>query len=584
MVDAGASLTPLVQAKLRIGPPNDRFEEEADRMANAVMRMPSPANDSPSALEASSPPGLQRKCAACSNGAGPCPECREEQENVRRQPVEGTVPQDKLSINMPGDRFELEADHVADQVLRMPNADPRVANFARGGSEELHRPASLVRLRLGPDSGHRFGPEVQRRMSEGEEGEDEKIVQTKARADRRDVSDHVASGVRSVLQSGGRPMAISEAAFFESRFGRSFDDVRIHTGARADAWTRSINARAFTVGSDIAFANGEYGQGSPQSRRLLAHELTHTIQQTGGAEVIQRGSAGILGGTCCNSAPRVEWALVGDGVWKKLERGECTGTTEDCDGMTCGGGFYHVDNLQTGTCSTPRNDDATFASRRWTPSSSGSGARSPTQEGSTQGDKPPNWEYDSAATSACPAGVRTVTVDSVRLHGSTLSPATEIANANTVYAGCCVRFQAGATPPKESQATTESWLGGDTDVDRTQGVGCGNVGGEEQNMFDRANAKYGFSSRMRVFYVASFSGGGGAGYSIPPYCATGPESPYVNYVVLSNSASSSTNPLAHEFGHILLDSGNHETPPSLMAPAGGTDLTPTQCVTVYGNA
>ena len=229
--------------------------------------------------------------------------------------------------------------------------------------------------------------------------------------------------------------------------------------------------------------------------------MTHTIQQTGGAEVIQRGSAGILGGTCCNSAPRVEWALVGDGVWKKLERGECTGTTEDCDGMTCGGGFYHVDNLQTGTCSTPRNDDATFASRRWTPSSSGSGARSPTQEGSTQGDKPPNWEYDSAATSACPAGVRTVTVDSVRLHGSTLFPATEIANANTVYAGCCVRFQAGATPPRESQATTESWLDGDTELKWIDTQVWSNAA-EERAMWDGATNKHGLIEAG--LHVASF--------------------------------------------------------------------------------
>ncbi|MGB8463890.1 MAG: hypothetical protein WCE49_03010, partial [Terrimicrobiaceae bacterium] len=112
---------------------------------------------------------------------------------------------------------------------------------------------------------------------------------------------------------------------------------------------------------------------------------------------------------------------------------------------------------------------------------------------------------------------------------------------------------------------------------------CG-VTPEERAMWDGATNKHGLSSRMRVFYVATLDPTTAAGYSKPPFCATGNASPYVNYVVLSNSASSSTNPLAHEFGHILLDSGNHETPPNLMAPAGGTDLTPTQCVTVYGNA
>ncbi len=167
--------------------------------------------------------------------------------------------------------------------------------------------------------------------------------------------------------------------------------------------------------------------------------------------------------------------------------------------MTCGGGFYHVDNMQTGTCSTPRNDDATFAPRRWTPGSAGAGATSPTAEGSTGGDTPPNYVYDSAATAACPNGVRTISVDIVRLNGATLSPAAQLAGANTVYNGCCVQFVAGQTPPPESLADTQSLLGGDTDVDRTQGEGCGNVGGEEQVMIDRLTTKYGLSSRMRAF-------------------------------------------------------------------------------------
>ncbi len=139
-----------------------------------------------------------------------------------------------------------------------------------------------------------------------------------------------------------------EAQYYESRFGRSFGDVRIHTGATADAAAKSINARAFTLGNDIAFANGERDFASDPGRRLMAHELTHTVQQSSGVGYVQRGSAGLFGGKCCNPAKRVEWALVGAGDWKQLEPGACTGTTEDCDGMTCGGGFYRVENLKPG--------------------------------------------------------------------------------------------------------------------------------------------------------------------------------------------------------------------------------------------
>lgn len=314
----------------------------------------------------------------------------------------------------------------------------------------------------------------------------------------------------------------------------------------------------------------------------MAHELTHTLQQSADTDSVQRGSAGILGGTCCNPTSRVEWALVGAGVWKKLEPGECTGTTEDCDGMTCGGGFYHVDNLQRGSCSTPHHDDAVFAPRRWTPTSAGASAHSPVAEGSTGGDTPPNYVYDAAATMQCLRGIRTITVDFVKLHGATTSAATELASANRVYSSCCIQFAAGATPPQESLATTQSWLGGDTDA--SIDPNCGSVTSEEEKMYDEATRTHSLSSRMRVFLVATGSGYGGAGYSLPPYCATGSARPYVNHVVLSNSVSATTNPLAHEFGHILLNNGAHPTFPDLMAPSGGATLSAADCATCYANA
>lgn len=314
----------------------------------------------------------------------------------------------------------------------------------------------------------------------------------------------------------------------------------------------------------------------------MAHELTHTLQQSAGAKSVQRGSAGLFGGKCCLSAPRVEWALVGAGVWKKLEKGQCTGTTEDADGMTCGGGFYRVDNGQTGTCSTPRKDDATFAPRRWTPSAAGASATSPTTEGSTGGDTPPNYVYDAAATAACPNGVRTIPVDFVKLHGATISAATELASANALYAGCCVQFVAGATPAQESLATTQSWLGGDTDVKVTSA--CNSVDPEEKKMYDEGTKTHSLSSRMRVFLVQTFSGYSPAAYSIPPFCAGGSASPYVNHVVLQNTSSGVTNPLAHELGHILLNSGAHTTSPDFMAPSGGTVISGPDCATAFGNA
>ncbi|HEX2093052.1 MAG TPA: DUF4157 domain-containing protein, partial [Longimicrobiaceae bacterium] len=85
----------------------------------------------------------------------------------------------------------------------------------------------------------------------------------------------------AVPADAGRPLDPATRAAMEARFGRDLRDVRIHTGPEADAAARGLNARAFTVGRDIVFAEGEYNPASPAGRRLLAHELVHTVQQRG---------------------------------------------------------------------------------------------------------------------------------------------------------------------------------------------------------------------------------------------------------------------------------------------------------------
>jgi hypothetical protein len=152
-----------------------------------------------------------------------------------------------------------------------------------------------------------------------------------------------------------------------------------------------------------------------------------------------------------------------------------------------------------------------------------------------------------------------------------------------------VQFSLGQEPPVPDEKSDE-WLKGDTDVDRTEGRGCGNVGGEEQAMFDGATAEWGLSSRMRVFFVETFHPGDNLAYSIPPYCATGDEGPYVNHAVLRNTALSDT--LAHEFGHILLNSADHHgiddknDKNNLMYAPGrtGSKLDDSQCKIIYNNA
>lgn len=127
-------------------------------------------------------------------------------------------------------------------------------------------------------------------------------------------------------------------------------------------------------------------------------EADRVVQQPGVPPLLQRTDWGPLGGTCANeSSEGDEWALVGEGAWMSLAQDDRTGLLTDCDGMTCGGGFYKVGNLEGGICRTPRQDDATYQPRRWTPNNTNlpPKAVSPTARGSQQGDLPPGYVYDS---------------------------------------------------------------------------------------------------------------------------------------------------------------------------------------------
>jgi hypothetical protein len=100
---------------------------------------------------------------------------------------------------------------------------------------------------------------------------------------------HAPVIVHDALASPGRPLERSARSVMESRFGVSLAGVRIHTGGRAAEAARAVNAHAFTVGQEIVFAANRYDPRSREGQRLLAHELTHTIQQSGRSEpLLQR--------------------------------------------------------------------------------------------------------------------------------------------------------------------------------------------------------------------------------------------------------------------------------------------------------
>src|SRR6266849_2690262 len=85
--------------------------------------------------------------------------------------------------------------------------------------------------------------------------------------------------VHDVLSSSGQPLDAGTRAFMEPRFGHDFSGVRVHTDDQAAESARAVNALAYTVGRDVVFGTGQYAPETSEGRRLMAHELTHVVQQ-----------------------------------------------------------------------------------------------------------------------------------------------------------------------------------------------------------------------------------------------------------------------------------------------------------------
>jgi hypothetical protein len=167
--------------------------------------------------------------------------------------------QAKLRIGQSGDKYEQEADRVADAVMRIPEHE------------------ILSRNELNIQRSCRACDELKRQPIKDEE-EEEKLHAKTTSDHIPEIDPHIESYIQS-LNGGGQPLSEDSRAFFEPRFGHDFSQVRVHTDAKAAESAKAVNALAFTVGRDVVFGEGRYAPEKSGGRKLLAHELTHTIQQ-----------------------------------------------------------------------------------------------------------------------------------------------------------------------------------------------------------------------------------------------------------------------------------------------------------------
>jgi hypothetical protein len=158
-----------------------------------------------------------------------------------------------------GDEYKREADLVAEQVMRMPEPVMRRQSAAGNAEDSLCR-------------GGEKAP-IQTKQADGLTPKASPILAAQ---------NHFAGG-------GGVPLPQSMRDSFEPRFGHDFSQVRVHADTRAAEAAQAINARAFTIGRDVVFGRGQFAPQTNSGRILLAHELTHVIQQQGGNQAISVG-------------------------------------------------------------------------------------------------------------------------------------------------------------------------------------------------------------------------------------------------------------------------------------------------------
>lgn len=201
-----------------------------------------------------------------------------------------TFVQPKLTVNQPGDAHELEADRMAEHVVqRAPmkpdeepaqrKAGPEEENVQRQPEKEADKPVQ-----------RKADPEEEKIQKKEEPEEDKTVQRKKSPAGSATPSAAPVSAQQLHRTKGqGSPLPKATLAEMAQAFGHDFHSVRVHTTSQAEQLSRNLRAQAFTHGTDIYFNAGKYNPATTDGKRLLAHELTHVVQQKGHTlETVQR--------------------------------------------------------------------------------------------------------------------------------------------------------------------------------------------------------------------------------------------------------------------------------------------------------
>ncbi|SEW51350.1 eCIS core domain-containing protein [Chitinophaga arvensicola] len=217
-----------------------------------------------------------------------------------QQKKESTFFQTKLSVNTPGDAFEREADGVADKVVSSNSAagpvvqKKDISSVQRLATSEAEEKLGTNDARMRRDKDIQTKLEIQRKCASCEKEEEGQVQKSEGAAGG---SGGTASSQLSAQITGssgkGSGMGAHTTHEMQQKFGVDFSHVNIHTGADAVQMNKELGAQAFTHKNDIYFNAGKYNPDTSKGKHLLAHELTHVVQQGAATKNTQTGGTKI---------------------------------------------------------------------------------------------------------------------------------------------------------------------------------------------------------------------------------------------------------------------------------------------------
>jgi hypothetical protein len=274
-IPVSSPLMPVIQTKLVVGRPDDQYEQEADRIADQVMGMPSPTP-----VSGQDNSGRSRSvCGAESQSVsiqklkvGSFQKLQRQMEESEESTEEETV-QAKflptLSIQSLNSTFGERLQRQADELQEAKTEDQE---------EGVVQAKFVSSLPVYSFSGDRLQRQVEE-APEAQVDDEEEQVQTKRIPHQMpSVTSDLTSRLKA-SRGGGQPLSASTREFMESRFNHDFSQVRVHTDGQANQLASDLKAQAFAWQQHIYFGAGYYQPHSRSGQRLIAHELTHTIQQ-----------------------------------------------------------------------------------------------------------------------------------------------------------------------------------------------------------------------------------------------------------------------------------------------------------------